>query len=191
MKTGPLLAMFLCLSARAATNDIPVLRPPRGEMTSSFWLQYGWLCILAGVTALVLLTLGLRSLLRPHARPAQPFEMTVCQNLERLRERRQDGTLVSEVSRILREYLHYALELPPDELTTTEFREALRAHPLMSMELATQTVDFLAHCDRLKFAPAQDGPPLDSVSGALKLIGRIETNRRQAVMQGQAPPRAA
>jgi hypothetical protein len=168
----------------ADTNDIPPLRPPRGEIGLTYWQQHGWLC--AGIAAAALATFACVILLARwlmRARPAggRPPEIVACEALERLRDRPEDGVLASEVSRIVRTYLRSLLRLAPGELTSVEFRALMQQYPQLEADLVSATTDFLRRCDEQKFAPAP--LPLSgtgAVVGGLRLVGKFETRRRQS-----------
>jgi hypothetical protein len=169
----------------AATNDIPPLRPPRGEISAPTWNEQGWLASVAFIVVLSLLALCLRWLMRSRPPQTAPPEIVACQALERLRERPEDAPLAVEVSGIVRAYLRSVLKLPPEELTTAELQKTLEAYPLLDADLASATAEFLRYCDQVKFAPAPPGASSGAVVGALRLVGKFETRRRQAIVEGQ------
>ena len=51
-----------------------------------------------------------------------------------------------------------AFDLPPGELTTTEFCRAIAANDQIGPELATAISDFCGDCDERKFAPRRPPP---------------------------------
>ena len=112
-----LLGVMASWSAFAAEGPIPPLRPVRGELAPGFWELYGgWF-----VLGMALLAAATVAVLRYHRRknPAIPTPPDVLarQALEILRGRTEDVALVTEVSRLLRQYLVAAFGLPPEELT--------------------------------------------------------------------------
>jgi hypothetical protein len=199
-------------SAFAAEGPIPPLRPVRGELAPGFWELYGgWF-----VLGMALLAAATVAMLRYHRRKnpaiATPPDVLARQALEILRGRTEDVALVTEVSRLLRQYLVAAFGLPPEELTTTELQQALRSRsPLVhgttsppenvaafvrkphfsgTLTSAATGVDaglmaFLRQCDERKFAPAAPSTPLNAVERALDLIRQVEAQR-----QPIAPPGA-
>jgi Domain of unknown function (DUF4381) len=163
----------------ADDEKIPPLRPARAELVPSFWEQHGWVVALGGlvfVVALVILIIWLR---RPKPEQVTPPQLIARRALEALRGNAEDAALVTEVSRILRQYLHFALQLPPDELTTAEWRRVLQTHPQADPDLAKTAADFLRRCDERKFAPAQESAVLGAVPAACGLIDQFETHRQR------------
>jgi hypothetical protein len=201
----------------AATNEIPPLRPPRGEITVPTGNERGWLVVVAIVVLLAIVALCLKWLVRSRPGRKVPPEIAACQALERLRERPEDAALAVEVSGIVRTYLRSALKLPPEELTTAELEEALREYAALDGDLVVATIEFLRYCDQVKFAPARPSPTVvesregatsssasdatsrggegeegatpnrasGAVVGGLRLVGKFETRRRQAIVEGQ------
>src|SRR5262249_19221686 len=111
------------------------------------------------------------------------------QELEPLRQRAEDGNVVSRVSQIIRHYVANVFALPQGELTTTELSGTLLQNQNIGPELGGDMVKFLRECDLRKFAPAQPQAPLDAVSRALGLINRTES--RVAELNQLAAARAA
>jgi hypothetical protein len=164
----------------ASPGSIPPLAPPRGAMLPTFWEQYGLWIVLGGV-ALAALAVGLIWLWRrPRATAPVSPETQARQALEPLRQRIEDGAVLSRVSQILRHYVTAAFGLPDGELTTTELCRALNERPQLGPEFPAAVGDFLRECDRRKFAPAPPAPPLDAVAQALKLIEMAEALRAPA-----------
>jgi len=122
-----LLGVMASWRAIAAEGPIPPLRPVRGELVPGFWELYGgWF-----VLGMALLAAATVAALRYHRRKnpaiATPPDVLARQALEILRDRTEDVALVTEVSRLLRQYLVAAFGLPPEELTITELQQALRS----------------------------------------------------------------
>ena len=168
-RIGTCLGLLAC----AATNlpdQIPPLRPPRGEIPPGFWEEHG-LSIVAG-SALALVFLGVAGWLLTRRKPPPPPapETLARQALVRLRRRPEEGLLLSRVSRILRRYLVAAFGLPAEELTTAEFCAVLSHNQPVGPELSAGISEFLRRCDERKFAPAAPQPPLGAVERALALI---------------------
>ncbi len=165
--------------ARAAGPEkIPDLLPPRGELTPTFWELHGWQCILAAIGLVGLMVVAIVWLRRPKVLVPEPPGVLARQALGRLRGQVEDGALVMNVSRILKRYVMAALQLPAEELTTTEFRHTLQSQPQINPELAAGTGDFLRRCDEWKFAAERPAQKLNAVEGALQLVEKIESSHQ-------------
>ena len=145
-------------NSAAATNSldrthIPPLRPPHAEIPPTFWEQYGLWVILGGLLLLALVCAVVWFLTRPKPPVIVPPEVQARQALEPLRQQPEDGVLLSRVSQILRHYVAAAFDLPPGELTTTEFCRAIAGHAEIGPELSAALSDFLRQCDQRKFSP--------------------------------------
>jgi hypothetical protein len=116
-------------------------------------------------------------ILRPRPSIPVPIEIQSRKDLEALRQRSEDGRLLSQVSRELRRYVVGAFALPPDELTTTEFCRVIAAHERLGPDLAAQVAEFLRRCDELKFAPASSPTPMGAAARALELVELGESRR--------------
>jgi hypothetical protein len=192
------LPSSLCLLAAlssfaAATNppgpdDIPPLRPPHAEMPPTFWEQHSLAIILLGAFLLALICVAVWLLARPKPPVAVPPEVQARQALEPLRQQPEDGLLLSRVSQILRRYVTAAFNLPPEELTTTEFCRAVTSNTHPGSELSAALSEFLRQCDQRKFSPPSPAPPLSAVAQALKLIDQAQI--RLASLARPAPPPA-
>src|SRR4051794_25081506 len=123
--------------AFAATNsdEIPPLRPPRDLIPPTYWEQHSTAIILLTIVGLAALVFCLWLILRPKAPIVVPPEVQAREALEPLRGQPEDGALLSRVSQILRRYLAAAFNLPPEEMTTTEFCATLTASPRIGPEL--------------------------------------------------------
>jgi hypothetical protein len=165
-------------ATNAPTNgDIPPLRPPHAELAPTYWEQHGTAVVLCGVLFLILVGAAIWLLTRPKPPVVVPPEVLARKALEPLGERPEDGALLSQVSRILRHYLSAAFNLPPEELTTTEFCRAIASHEQIGAELSVALSEFLLKCDQRKFAPPAPAPPLSVVDQALKLIDQAQARR--------------
>ena len=118
-------------------------------------------------------------LLRPKPPATVPSEVRARQELEPLRHQPEDGALLSRVSQVLRHYVTAAFDLPPGELTTTEFCRVIANHAPVGPELSAALGEFLRLCDRDKFSPPAPAPPFGAVAQALKLIEIAEGRRAQ------------
>ncbi len=190
----PLLFTLSAQSAlAAATNStdlppIPPLRPPHAELPPTFWEQHGLWVILLGVLVLLLLGTVIWFVLRSRPPVLVPPEVQARRALEPLRQKPEDGALLSQVSQVLRHYIAAAFNLPPQELTTTEFCRAVAADTRLGPELSTALADFLCQCDQRKFSPPAPAPPLSAVAHALKLIDQAQA-RLAALAVPAAPPK--
>jgi len=180
------LALPLPAASPTSTNDIPPLRPPHAEIPPSFWEQYGLWVVIVAVLLLALVCAAAWFLTRPKPPAIVPPEVQARQALEPLRQQPEDGALLSRVSQILRRYVIAAFELPPGELTTTEFCGAIAGHGQIGPELSAALSEFLRLCDQRKFSPPAPVPPFSAVAQALKLIDQAQT--RLAALTGPAAP---
>jgi hypothetical protein len=188
----PFCFSFISLTALAAVDEIPPLRPPRGELHPSFWELHGWVVLLAAFAVLGALAFLIQWLQRPKLVVATSPEAVARQALSALHDRPEDAVLVAEVTRILRRYIYSAFSLPPDELTTTEFYQALQAHPQVGTDLATAVGDFLRQADERKFAAVTPSiPSKPAVAGATELLEKLERHRQQVLRPAQPQPGAA
>ncbi len=191
----PLSLGFWLLAApsllAAATNtpgpdDIPPLRPPHAEMPPTFWEHDGLWVIVLGILFLALACAAGWFLLRPKPPVIVPPGVRAREALEPLRQAPEDGLLLSRVSHILRQYVAAAFDLPPGELTTTEFCRAVGSHASIGPELSAALSDFLRQCDQRKFTPPASAPPLGAVAQVLKLIELAEARRAQLRQAAEA-----
>lgn len=162
-----------------STNDIPPLRPPHPEMPPTFWEQHTASVSLISFALLALVGIAIWFAARPKPPGMVRPEVQARGDLETLRKLPEDGRVLSRVSQAVRRYFGAAFALPPGELTTTEFCQALAANDQIGLDLATATGDFLRRCDERKFAP--DAPPMatGAAEHALKLVDQAEAHREQ------------
>ena len=177
---------LLAAPAPPATDDIPPLRPPRTELPPGLWEQYGAWIVVGAVLLSAAAGAGLWLLVRPKPPVVVPPAALARQELEVLRQRSEDGVLLSRVSQVLRRYVSAAFGLPPGEMTTTDFNRAIGTRNDIGPEIVGALGDFLRRCDERKFAPLPPQPPLGAVEEAAKLIGRAEA-RRAALAAAQPP----
>ena len=173
--------------AFGAQEEIPPLRPPRPELHPSFWSRHGWLIVIAVLFVFAALAFWLSWLRRPKPRVVTPPDVLARSVLQGLRDRGQDAALVAEVSRVFRQYIISAFNLPADELTSAEVEKTLQSQSKTSPEMVAAITDFLRHCDEWKFAPNPSAAQLGAVERALALLEKIETQRRDKLNQ---PPTA-
>jgi len=181
---APVLILFASLSLFAQTNSettnaLPKLLPPYAEMPPTFWERYGVMVTVAmfGVVGLVVFCIWLR--LRPKPQVILPPEVQARLALEALRQRPEDGACLSNVSQIVRHYFIAAFQLPPGELTATQFCQVISNHAQISSELSKSVADFLQECDERKFSLENPSAPLGAMNRALKLITLGEARRVQ------------
>ena len=196
----PVVGFGACLLASAlrvqgdtnliSADQIPALRPPRGELPPGFWELHGSWVVLGAV--IVLLAVGVLIWLWMRFQPAPvttPPAIQARLALEALRQQAETGAVLSRVSQVLRQYFILAFALPPAELTTAEFCRALQGTSQVGPELSVTVADFLRECDQRKFAPTAPLPPLGAVSTAAELIGRAEAVRLAALPAAARPPK--
>jgi hypothetical protein len=181
-----ILLVAVTTSHAASTNDIPPLLPPRGEILPSLWEQHGVLVVVAGILMAGLLGLAIWLLARPKPPVIIAPALLARQELDGLRQKPQDGALLSRVSQVFRHYVNAAFGLPPAELTTTEFCRLMESQDRVGPQLAGEMGSFLRECDQRKFAPPSQMPPFSAVSQAAELISQTES--RLAALAQPAPP---
>jgi hypothetical protein len=134
-----MIALFtarLALAADSQTeaDEIPPLRPPIKEVQPGTWERYGTWIILGAAMALGAIAGTARWALRPRAFTPVAPEIQVRRRLEPLKGNR-DAEMLPLISRGLRTYLVEVFRLPPEELTTAEFIEALNARAEVGSQL--------------------------------------------------------
>jgi hypothetical protein len=163
--------------AQTPPEKIPALLPPHPELHATFWELHGWQCVVGALVFVSFVAAVIVWVRRPRAVMIASPAMQARHALEKLRDQPEDGVLVMTVSRILKRYVLSVLKLPPEELTTAEFRHALQAQPQVQPELAAATGDFLRRCDEWKFAPEHPAEKLGAVENALELVEQLEASR--------------
>ena len=155
------LSLLAVYTSLAATTNAPSedallkLRPPRGEIPPTFWERNGVWVIAAAVVLLVVIACVAWWLPRPKPAAPVPPDLRARKTLEPLRQKAQDGAVLSQVSQILRHYVSAAFALPPGEMTTADFCRAIADQGRLGDDLSASLSDFLRKCDALKFAPPQ------------------------------------
>jgi hypothetical protein len=171
-----------------STNDIPPLRPPHAEIPPTFWEQHAVSVGMGGFALLAFIGLAIWFAMRPRPPVIVPPEIQARGDLAALRKLPEDGRVLSRISQTVRRYFGTAFSLPPGELTTTEFCQAIAANGQIPSELANVTGDFLRRCDERKFAP--DAPATTGTANdAMKLIDQAETHREQLRRVAPANPK--
>jgi hypothetical protein len=113
-------------------------------------------------------------LVRPRPPVPIPPAVQARKELEPLKQKPEEGILLSQISQILRHYLAAVFPLPRGELTTTDLSRSIIQDQKIGPELGGEVIEFLRACDLRKFAPCPPPAPLDAVSRALSLIDRAE-----------------
>jgi len=185
-----LLSPSIVVAATTTNADsIPPLRPPRAELPPSFWEEHGTSVVLGGIALLGLICIAVWWLSRKRPQVVAPPEVQAREALELLRNQPEDGALLSRVSQILRRYLVQAFELPPDELTTTEFCALIADAQKIGPQFAASVSEFLHLCDQRKFAPPPNSQPFGGVEQALNLLDLGE-GRRAELRRAEQPTEA-
>jgi hypothetical protein len=178
------------LNSRPPPEEIPPLRPPHAEIPPTFWEQHGWSVGIGSVVLVTLAGAALWQLLRPRPEPVVPPEVQARRALEQMRHEAETGAQLSRISQVLRRYVAAAFDLPPEELTTTEFCAALAAKTQIGSELSSALGQFLREGDERKFAPSASPGGFNAATRALELVARAEARRaqlRQAALAAEAP----
>jgi len=183
-----LLSTLVVAAGDGKPDEIPPLRPPQPEIPPGFWEAHKSSLTSSAFILLVVIGIALWFTLRARARAETPPEIQARKALEALGSQPESGVLLSKVSQILRRYMMDAHGLPAGELTTTEFCDAISAHPPIGEQLSDAISKFLCSCDQRKFAPApvSDAAPMEAVASALKLIEQSE-QRRAELRRAQQP----
>jgi hypothetical protein len=176
---------LLALPVTASTNstageeEIPALRPPRGEIAPTFWEQHAGAVVLGSVLFVGAASAALWFLLRPRPVAPEPPAAKARHALETLRKEPETGAVLSRVSLVVRHYFAAAFNLPAGELTTAEFCRAIATSDQVGSELSQAVGGFLRECDQRKFAPAAPAAPLEAVPRASRFIDQAEARRAQ------------
>jgi hypothetical protein len=192
----PLLSLFLPTASFAAATNAPgedallKLRPPRGEIPPTFWERDGVWIIAAVVVLLVVIALGVWWLTRPKPTVPVPPDVQARKALEPLRQKAEDGAVLSQVSQILRHYVSAAFALPPGEMTTADFCRAIADQGRLGDDLSASLSDFLRKCDERKFAPPHPvaGGRLPAVEGGILPPGAAPESSIATAIATVIPP---
>lgn len=175
---------FLCLALSSvatlaqSSDDVPPLLPARPEIPPTLWEQHGVLIVGLSILAVALVAAAIWWLLQPKPPVPVPIEIQTRKELEQLRGRSEDGKTISRVSQVLKRYVAVAFELPPGEMTTTEFNRAALESEKVGPQLGAQISDFLRQCDEQKFSPVA-GVQASACSRALEIFQAGETRRAE------------
>jgi hypothetical protein len=176
MKRTLLSILFLPFAVCAVdTNALPPLLPAYPQIQPTFWEQYKILVLASVVAVLFFVGLSIWILLKPKPPVASSPGQVAREALEELKDRPQDGRLLSEVSQIFRRYVGAVFGFPAAEMTTAEFAAALVANPKAGPQVAELLSNFLRACDKDKFMANNTAPPLSAVERALHLVDQIES----------------
>lgn len=187
----PVLFLLLVAPVFADTNpisadQIPPLRPPRGELAPTYWERHGAWPVVFGGLAVLLVGAGVWLLLRPKPPVPIPPAAAARRALDPLAKQPEDGIVLSRISQVVRRYFSAAFDFPPGELTTTEFSRELESREKIGAALSSAVNAFLRECDRRKFAPSPPGAPLGAAGLAARLIDQAEVRRAVAAEAANA-----
>lgn len=182
-------------SLGAQTNEladqIPPLHPPHVEIPPTFWDQYGAFVMLGCALAVVIVATIIGLLFRPKKPPILPLPAIQARHeLEDLMRMPEEGNVLSQVSQIFRRYMATVLNLPPVEMTTSDFCGAISRDNPLGKDVSADITCFLKECDERKFAPPKPAPALEAVPKAIKLIDTVEERREQLRQEASAAPGA-
>ena len=169
--------------AQSATGPLPPLAPPAAPLPPTFWEQHGVALLAGGLAVLAVTSVVLWFILQTRPPVVMPPEERARAALTRLRGRPEDGQVLSEISRILRQYLLAVLDLPPQELTTAELAAALAGRGRIGGEQVQTITAFFRECDERKFSPAGATAQLKAADRALALVAEL------AQQPASAPPK--
>ncbi|HSU54765.1 MAG TPA: hypothetical protein VLT36_11955 [Candidatus Dormibacteraeota bacterium] len=191
-----LAAFGLGASNSPEADAIPPLRPPRGEIPLTFWEQYGAWMIAGSIFFLFLFAAVIWRFTRPRPKTPIPVEVQARETFESLRDKPEDGFVLSRISRELRHYIGAAFGLPPVELTTSEFSRAVATNEKVGPQLSVELSEFLKRCDERKFALTAPKPAVGAATEALTLLNhaearRAEVRRAEQHQQNNSPQSAA
>jgi len=157
-------------------SDLPPssLKPPRAEIPPTVWEQHGPVIVVGAIVVLGALATGVWLFLRPKPVVAVPCAVQARTELEGLRDRPEDGALLSRTSQVLRHYFMAAFHLAAAELTTSEFCRAMASREDIGPELYGQVEELLRACDLRKFAATSPPEPIKAVDRSLAIINRAE-----------------
>ncbi len=176
-----LIGLMICLPlvlCAQSPNDVPPLRPALHEIPPSLWEQHGVLIVVLGAMGLLLIGAAIWWLLQPKPPVPVPIEIQTRNELELLNVPNADGKTISRVSQVLKHYIAVAFELPPGEMTTTEFNRAVASSEKIGGELAARVSEFLRACDEQKFSPLA-GVQSSVCARAIELVEQGERRRAE------------
>lgn len=189
------VALPLCGHTNAiTTNATSVLVPPYGELPPTIpeqlqavTAQHPISVALAGLGTIALAVLGVWLVFRPRSATSVPPAVQAQQKLDTLRRQPEDGAVLSRISQVVQNYFIAAFQLPPGELTTTEFSDSLSGHEAIGKDLSMAVIRLLRDCDDRKFSTARALAPLDAANQGLKLVAQAEQRRNQSSHRNANP----
>ena len=189
MKRSLWLILVACQACGQGSNVLPQLAPPYAELPPTFWVQHGVVVLVLALMVILAVALIVWIKIQPEPVVITPPEVQAREALEALRPRTEDGAVLSQISQILRRYFSSAFDLPPAELTTTEFCLMLSRAEKVGGELSATVADFLRQCDERKFSTAPSDLPFGATVRALELVAQGEARRAQLrqLAAAQAP----
>jgi hypothetical protein len=189
VRPGPILWMTVMLAhgaaAQSATGPLPPLAPPAPPLPPTYWELHGTCVLASGFALLGVAAVVMWFVFQPRPPVVTPPAVAARAALTRLRGRPEDGQVLSEISRVLRQYLVAVLDLPAQELTTAEFSATLAGPEKIGAELVPAIIAFFRECDQRKFSPAAATAPLNAADQALALVAEWERQRTPATGQNQ------
>lgn len=159
---------------QSATNALPTLLPPYGQMPPTFWEQHRTAVLVGSFVLLALVSAVVLKILKQRPPPVLPPVTIAGEALAKCGTRPEDGKALTEVSHVLRRYVCATLGFPLGEFTTAEFCRELERNEKLTPELTRAIADFLHACDERKFSPAISSAPLNAAGRALQFIAVIE-----------------
>ena len=159
------------------TNASLKLLPPYGELPPTFFEQHRTSIVVVAIGVITLVAFGSGLIFRPKPKIIVPPEVEARQELERLRQRPEDGVVLSRVSQVTRSYFIAAFQLTKGEFTTAEFCREISGNEKIGAELAMAAADFLRDCDRKKFSSKTGPAKLAAADRALNLVEQAEKRR--------------
>lgn len=163
-----------------SSDDAPPLLAPLPEIPPTFWEQYAVWVVTGGSVLVGLMVLPIWWWMQPKPVVPVPIEIQTRRELEALGCAPENGQTLSKLSRCLRRYFAVAFELPPGEMTTTEFNRAFAVKGAADGELVEAVGEFLRRADEKKFAPGAAGDS-SATRQALELFERGERRRVELI----------
>ncbi|MDE6491100.1 MAG: cell wall anchor protein [Muribaculaceae bacterium] len=153
------------------------------DFIADYWQWYVLALVIAGgvIAYLLLRKKGIKAVFTPVEKPVPPYEAAMAQ-LERLRlrklcERGQEKEFYTELTDILRVYLHRRFGINAMEMTTTQIKRAIRENDTTRSSTGLMT-RILEMADFVKFAKVRPLPE-DNTSSFNSAVTFIEDTRPQ------------
>ena len=170
--TSPLIRAST--NAPADTNSIPPLRPAKAHLPPGFWEEHGVWVVVPTVFVLVVAVVLLRIWLRPKPPVLLDPSVVARQALSALDEGKPHGSLLSDVSLVLRRYFTDAFQLPSQQFTDRELCQALREHPAVDKPLIDSSTAFFQEMERNRFNDETGILLTEAIQSARALIDQAE-----------------